>query len=934
MNSNRKFNAIVRMMIGGVSLAALALSSAFAQAVRNDGAGSGPAAPPPPVVTTTPSLSDEVIMLSPFQVDATREKGYFAENTLAGSRMRTNIADLGAAISVVTKQQMEDTASLDVNDIFRYELGTEGSSTYTPVANSYSSSRKDGLSDNIAGSNSGGGMNAATNATANRIRGLGAPSMALNYYMALDQVPFDSYNTASIEINRGPNSMLFGMGSPAGIVNQSTAQALINKNTGSVQVRVDDRGSERASFSFNKSLIDNKLAIYGAFLYNDQQFERKPSYDITRRQYGAITYKPFKRTTLRASIEGYNNDNRRPNSLTPVDGVTEWRNSGKPVYNALTHEFISLATGQVVSKLASSQYSQNAADVIAYVASQPDFDDTKWDAAKNQYNGISIFGTGAITNINSILYVPGINFHSARTVMQIADGALQRWFQPLSGQRPLISRNPDTYPFVTSGNPADDPNHVYSNPTWANIYDWFQTESAATGMDANPPYAGNKFYPAVTDKSVYDWERVNILSMNFGRQRSTNYNIELEQEILPNLLHFSAGWLRQDFDSMQSYTVSQLNSARLYVDTNILNSDGTPNPYFGRPFVYDQEPDRMEDSQTIDQYRAMLAFTPDFTKNNNWTKWLGRHQFLGLASYMDHERTTFRRRLAYVGGSAETIARYMNNPASATFHMQNNGSRRYFYLSNGGEAVNKASGAYDAGPVVSSITVYDFAQNKFKEIETIMDWIIRSEGTGKSERLLTSYSAGWTGYLWDDRIITTVGVRRDINRTRNTGSPGNSDFGNPKWWTDGVYQYEKAFNDFMSDWSRLSGDTHTYGVVVKPFLHWDSIARRASDNLWWEFVENLGFSYNTSDNFNAPSGTNVDLFGNVLPKPQGEGKDWGVQFSLFKNKLYARVNWFESSNENTPSAGGLQRLHWHMDTTAFRGWLEHIYMLNDGGNPL
>lgn len=35
-------------------------------------------------------------MLSPFQVDTTKDVGYFAQNTLAGSRLRTNIADLAA----------------------------------------------------------------------------------------------------------------------------------------------------------------------------------------------------------------------------------------------------------------------------------------------------------------------------------------------------------------------------------------------------------------------------------------------------------------------------------------------------------------------------------------------------------------------------------------------------------------------------------------------------------------------------------------------------------------------------------------------------------------------------------------------------------------------------------------------------------------------
>src|SRR5215203_2408317 len=101
-------------------------------------AGAADAAPKP----------DEAIVLSPFTVDASKDKGYFAENTLAGSRLNTNISDLGASISVVTKQQMEDTASVDINDVFRYEINTEGSSTYTP---NQATLRNDGLLDVNAG---------------------------------------------------------------------------------------------------------------------------------------------------------------------------------------------------------------------------------------------------------------------------------------------------------------------------------------------------------------------------------------------------------------------------------------------------------------------------------------------------------------------------------------------------------------------------------------------------------------------------------------------------------------------------------------------------------------------------------------------------------------------------------------------------------------
>ncbi|HWL17303.1 MAG TPA: hypothetical protein VNR00_16975, partial [Opitutus sp.] len=108
------------------------------------------AAPAP--ATTTNQEEEDLIVLSPFTVDASKDKGYFAQNTLAGSRMRMNLSDLGASISVVTKQQMEDTASVDINDVFRYEINTEGSLTYTP---STPTMRGDGVLDVSAGGTQG-----------------------------------------------------------------------------------------------------------------------------------------------------------------------------------------------------------------------------------------------------------------------------------------------------------------------------------------------------------------------------------------------------------------------------------------------------------------------------------------------------------------------------------------------------------------------------------------------------------------------------------------------------------------------------------------------------------------------------------------------------------------------------------------------------------
>jgi len=949
MKKDKPCLPVVRLLAAHACVLAAA-SPAMAQQVKQDPVPAASTSATQPDTAAQSSGDEEMVVLSPFTVTTTKDQGYFAQNTLAGSRMNTNIADLGAAISVVTKQQLEDTGSLDINDAFRYEVGTEGSTTYTPVI---ATMRGEGIADAVGGASFGNSTTVSTNATANRVRGLGSPTMALNYYPAISAIPFDSYNTASIEISRGPNSMLFGMGSPAGIVNQSLAQATLDKNTTTLSLRVDDRGSNRASLSFNRSLIDGKLAIYGALLYNNQQFVRKPSYDLTRRQYGAITYKPFKYTTIRASVEGYNNDNRRPNSLTPVDGVSEWRKADMPVYDPISKTIKKLGTGEVVGPFVGSANSPYAQQVIDYVTGRSDFDSTKWNATTKVYNGVSIFGTGALTNVNSILYVPGITTQNqGRTVQQITDGNLQAWYTPLGGQRPPngwgTNSSTTTYPFSTTATATD---YVYGNATWADVYDRYTTNSANwSGPSATTQLKGFR-YPGVTDKSIYDWTETNINQSNYGEQRDTNYNVEIEQEIIPGLLHFGGGWFRQDYDSKQSYTVAQLAPTTLFVDTNVTRPDGTPNPFLGQTYVEDFDPDQFRTSEVVDNYRGMIAFTPDFTKRGGWMKWLGHHQILGLASYMDDITTSFRDRLVYVDGSTDGLYRYIPNPLNNTagaptgWNMEGSGRsiHRQYYLSSPGDpygTVTHAPGAWDNGRYANTVRTYDYTNSQFQDTDVVVDWMVHSGGTQKNARKLNSYSGGWTGYLFDDRIIATVGVRKDINRTRVTTNAATATapaMSNAEKWVNGVYQYDTVFERW-TNWDRVSGTTSTYGGVVKPFLNWSSISRRsASGNVFWEFVENFGVSYNKSDNFNAPASSNVDLFGKPLPKPTGEGEDKGIQFSLFKNKLFARVNWFEATNENALLGGtaktAMDRLSGHTDTTAFRSWLENIYVINQGLDP-
>ncbi len=920
-----------------------------------------PAATPP----APAAGAEDIVVLSPFEVTASSDKGYYAANTLAGSRLNTNLADLGASISVITIQQMEDTASTDLNDIFRFEVNTEGALTYTPGTQSM---RNDGVLDVNAGGTQGNSMSSYTVAGANRVRGLASPSAAINYYPSISAVPFDSYNTQSVEISRGPNSMLFGLGSPAGIANQSTASANVNRQNARVAFRFDQYGSARTNFSFNQPVIKGKLAIYGAALYDERQFDRKPSYDRTKRLYGAITFKPFKTTTIKANFERYDNDNRRPNSLTPRDFVTQWNLAGQPYYDPTTHKIMSLATGKALSMVVNDAASPFAADLRTFITTLPGYDATKWNSAKTTYNGVNIFGTNWTATTPSgvsayvagqpfanALFVPGLTIaNQARSIMQIADGELVNWFQPTYGYTYLTAwgtasgpdLNPTKYPSASS---------VYANRTWADYYT--RTYTASTGWTAagNGIFGTSYRYPSVTDKSVYDWTKQNLNSMNFGSQKNATYNVELDQQ-LPWDLHLNGGWMRQDFTQRTNYTVAQLNVSTLFVDTNKYLPDGTLNPYFGKPYLEDQDPDSYLTEELDDHYRAMLAWTPDFTRNRGWTKWLGRHQILGMWSRDEYMTMSARQRLHYTATTSDAAKyRYLNNSnnkADGTptgWNYQSTSLRRTYYLASPDDpngVVTQSAGYWNYLTYSGNISAYDYATSSFQPMGVTTEFSDFDSGTGRNQRVVDSRSAGITSYLWNERIIGTFGVRQDKYKARvtNTGltaikdSDGNviaPAITNADKWVNGIFQRDLLFNRW-GPYSEMTGTTRTLGGVFRPFKGWTAVEGRASKNsVLWQFIRSFGLSYNKSDNFNPPSTAFGDYYGNKLAKPTGDGKDYGFQFSLFDEKLFARVTWFESSylNENIAAPVAFARVTSNIDTTLFQNWCRTIARINMGVDP-
>ncbi|MDQ8203228.1 TonB-dependent receptor plug domain-containing protein [Pelagicoccus sp. SDUM812003] len=844
---------------------------------------------------------EEIFELSPFEVTSSDDDiGYHSENTLMGTRLNSNIGDLAASITLVTKQQMEDTAAVDINDVFLYEANTEGAHNYTAyhVNRGY-------LKDEAAGISQDNGT-VYSHATSNRIRGLGAADTSLNNYPTISRVPFDTYNTNSVEINRGPNSMLFGMGSPAGIVNQTTASAIIGQESSEISARVDSFGGWRASASHNQTIIEDKLAVFVAALHDERGFERKPSYDKTDRQYLAFRFQPAENTTFRASFENYENESRRPNTIAPRDTITPWLQSGRPVWDSRRKMMVYLDSGK---------------EVGPYL-----FNRDGWDSETGPYAGYS---DANVTNPDGAYYYGDNDLWRTDSALFIGT------IGPMSGTATIHVQPDGTYSARETNLWRDRP--APADVAEANLDAYWNTRETRMMQTIVPwtdefyPGAStmNPFYPTgLINPDVYDWSEVNITAPNFQSLDNKTYNFEFEQKLAENL-YFSAGWFRQDADSLENNPISNTSPTTVSLDVNMYLPDGSENPNYLKPFIDDYRADAFTHPEENETLRAQIAYQFDFTDSDNWTKWLGQHQLMGL--YSDNERNRYgtRSRIAYFdepnGGYhyAHSPERRAEINANYSLGADNSAIRRYYYIGENAKVTQGNSGIGAAGSLENWGTggPTDFNFDTFfwesdtggtwrdvpVEIGTALWW----PSTSRSQIEVESTSAALQSRFWESRIVTTLGFRED-KYVGNSYWGGREEPGYENGLPIGGTDY--YFNNNTGT-EELSGSTSTRGIVFK-------------------VTENISLTYNESDNFNPPNGNSTDFYGNPLPKPTGEGKDYGIRFKLLENKLHASFNWFETTSANARGVPGVfvDRTN-RIDYKFMFAWAENVVRIRDGQDP-
>ena len=266
--------------------------------------------------------TSETVELSPFMVTSEKDAGYYGANTLSGTRMNAKLEDLGASITVITKQQMTDLALLNMDDIFAYEASTEGTATFT----NFSFDRNGSATDNTQ----------YDPLTANRIRGVGNANVSFGNFETSGRTPIDVLEVDAVELGRGPNSNIFGIGNAAGTVNTVRASANLSKSRSQVSARYDSFGGYRTSLDLNRVLKPGVLAIRGSAVGQRDGFQLKPSGYQTERYNGMIRFNPFKTTSISGSFSYYHSYGNRPNTTTPRESITAWRNAGSPTWDPVT----------------------------------------------------------------------------------------------------------------------------------------------------------------------------------------------------------------------------------------------------------------------------------------------------------------------------------------------------------------------------------------------------------------------------------------------------------------------------------------------------------------------------------------------------------------------------------------------------------------------
>lgn len=250
--------------------------------------------------------TEQPVMLSPFVTEAAADAGYLATSSLAGTRLKTDFRDIASQVSVMTPEFLADIGAWSNNDAFSYSMNTENAAEVG------------GVTAQFFGTGATGGE------ATNRSRGLGAMSNTRNFFRT--DIPNDTYNTGDggLTLASGPNSILFGLGSPAGLADSRYNTARSNRARSAVSLVTDTNGTRRGSLDHNQPLVRDRLGFRITLLDSDRRFALRPAYEKDRRFFATLGATPVQRLRIDLFTELMDRAASRPVYVLPRDNLSIW----------------------------------------------------------------------------------------------------------------------------------------------------------------------------------------------------------------------------------------------------------------------------------------------------------------------------------------------------------------------------------------------------------------------------------------------------------------------------------------------------------------------------------------------------------------------------------------------------------------------------------
>ena len=778
-----------------------------------------------------------LLVLSPFEVSASSNIGYLANNSLAGTRINTQLKDIANSVQVVTKEFLDDTGATNLGELFIYTTSTEvaGMSGNASLQQLDSKTQRDEFVRFEPQIHT-------------RVRGLAKVDLTRDYF--LSDMDVDTYITSEVSINRGPNASLFGLGSPGGISNSAIDRADTGRSFGEINLRVDDYGSFRSSLNYNQMLLKDKLAVRVAALNNEQRFEQKQAEYEDRRYFITATWRPLRNFAVRANYEKGDGYGNRPANRLPTDRISPWFANGKPSFNPLTQRWfingaqVTNATHIAQLNAATQQYATLTANGNPVII----FDDP--NSRKPGNNGYDVIQAGlnadAAGRTSTTLPVSGLIF-----------------MRQFNGPSDLILRDPA---YIVGGRPG------------------ISSAAAAYYNDVQ-----------LTDTGIFNI-RENSLSgpSAWQAQEFEVYSIRAEKTWLNNSLGLEVAYQQQDYEANHSEPQTASSGANLAVDINLVLLDGSPNPNYGRPFVggrgfsFPRIRER-ESSQAVGFAKYDFA-----QKHAGWRKYLGDHTLTAVFQKQDFDEvrpngTNARASTAYNPSLARGGPGLSQAIDAATSPLVNNNTRAPLvqYL---GPSMANANSFQNAR--IQGVTVPQLFQNtddaliwnpfnaRFERGSVVFfnnrdnpdqTWIF---GNSRNRDQISSLSTVLQSKLLGGHLVSTFSWRKDdvttyvANAVRSLATGLHTDaeipLGTP------------IYNDSVEQTS--------YGLVGHVPDKW--------------LPRGLGLSAHFVDSQNFSAGSaGVDIFNRPAPLQGGVTKEYGFSFSAFKGKFYTRVNFYDSAQD-------------------------------------